>query len=73
MKSLIIIEPDALQNINEEKSYWKIINIKKSQQIYSKEFIFQKSFNIKEGDFKLFSDYLEEYRSLKHKCLNQLK
>jgi hypothetical protein len=56
MTSSIIIEPDTLQNINEEKSYWKIINNKKSQQIYSKELIFQKSFDIKEVDFKLFND-----------------
>ena len=73
MKSIEIIEPDIIKNIHEEKSYWKIINNKKSQQIYSKEFIFQKTFNIKEGDFELFNDYLEAYKSLKHKCLNPLK
>ena len=73
MNSIQIIEPDILQVINEGKSFWKIISNKKSQQIYSKEFLFQKSFNIKEEDFKIFNDYLEEYKSLKHKCLNPLK
>jgi hypothetical protein len=72
MKSIVIIETDILKNINVEKSYWKIINKRKSQQIYSKEIIFQKSFNIKEEDFKLFKDYLEEYKSFKH-SLNPLK
>ena len=67
------IEPDILKVISEEKSFWKIIKNEKVQQIYSKEVLFQKRFDIKEEDFKKFEDYSEEYKSLNHKCLNPLK
>jgi len=73
MQSIPLIEPDILQVISDEKSFWKILTNKKSQQIFSKEIIFQKSFNIKEEDYQIFKDYSEEYKSLKHKCLNPLK
>lgn len=73
MKSIQIIEPDILQNINEEKSRWKAIKNRKSRQIYNKETLFQKSFNIKEDDFPVFQEYLEEYKMINHKCLNPLK
>ena len=73
MNLIQIIEPDILQAISEGKSFWRIINNKKAQQIYSKEILFQKCFNIEERDFKIFNDYFEEYKSLKHKCLNPLK
>ena len=68
-----VIEPDILQVIYEEKSLWPIIKNQKSQQIYSKEVIFQKSFNVKEEDSIIFNEYVEEYKALKHKCLNKLK
>ena len=73
MKSTQIIEPDILQIIDEKESPWKIVNDHKSQQIYSKEILFKKAFNIKEEDFEKFNDYIEKYQSLKHKCLNPLK
>ena len=73
MKSIQIIEPDILHFINEEENHWKIINNNKSQQIYTKEILFKKDFNLREEDFQKFDDYLEKYKSLKHKCLNPLK
>ena len=76
MESIKIIEPDILNNIydsKEEKSNWKIIYNNKTQQIFSKEVLFQKNFTIKEEDFSLFKNYSEEYKSINHKCLNPLK